>query len=349
MPIKQTSSVSVDIGHSNLKLVQTSADGRIVKFSVHKLPDGCVDDLNILSEESLIKALKTARKTARLPRCNCNLVISGSNIIIRHFTLPILEEADLYQNVLHEMVGYLPVDPEKYYVDYKIVEKINEDNIEMYKVMVTTAHKRIVNNYKKVLRAAGYNAKVIDTCENSKEKILRYNDEHDEDFSIEGGICIIDFGKNNTRVNIYNNGYYYVSNVLKRSSQSITDLIVKNSGKDILSAETMKREVNLLTKDHSNDKLKSAVMQEVDALVYEIVRVFDYFRNRTKSNIQSIYISGGGSLLPGLKDYMEELINMPVHFASDLIINKKTKKSVDSRAFSFLLNAYTASFREEIQ
>ncbi|MDD5018647.1 MAG: rod shape-determining protein, partial [Eubacteriales bacterium] len=60
----------------------------------------------------------------------------------------------------------------------------------------------------------------------------------------------------------------------------------------------------------------------------------------------AIYISGGGSLLPGLKKYMEIHTGIPVHYASDLITATKANKSVDNKAFAFLLNAYTATFRE---
>ncbi|MDD5017283.1 MAG: pilus assembly protein PilM, partial [Eubacteriales bacterium] len=342
MPIKQPPTISVDIGHSNLKILQTAPDGKIVKFVVHKMPEGCVDDLNIFSDEALSNSLKTARKKAKLPYGKCNLVLSGSDIIIRYFTLPILEEGELYENILHEISGYLPVDPEKYYVDYKIAGIVKEDGIDMYKVLVTTAHKRMINSYKRILRSAGFNATVIDTCENAREKMLRYNYEKDNSFPIKGGICIIDLGTKHTRVNIYFNGYYYVSNVLKRSSQSITDIISQNTGKDVLVSESIKRENDFLNQEHENSELKSAVTYEVDSLLYEITRVFDYFRNRTKETIHAIYISGGGSLLPGLKKYMEIHTGIPVHYASDLITATKANKSVDNKAFAFLLNAYTA-------
>ena len=347
MLIKQASTISVDIGHSNLKIIQTASDGRINKFVVHKMPEGCVDDLNISSEEALVRSLKTARRTANLSPGHCHLVLSGSDILIRHFTLPMLDEEQLYQNILHEISGYLPVDPEKYYVDYKISGIIQEDGIDMYRLTVTTAHKRLIDKYKKALNSAGLRVKVVDTCENSKEKLLRYNHEINNAFPISGGTCIIDFGTKYTRVHMYLNGYYYVSNILKRSSQSITEVISKYSGKDILVSETIKRETDFLSGDHSNTELKSSVTYEVDSMLYEINRVFDYYKNRTKNAIKIIYISGGGSLLPGLQPYMEKHIGVPVRFASDLIAFSKVNSNFNNRGFSFLLNAYAATFREE--
>ncbi len=96
MAIKQTSALSLDIGNSNLKIIQTSADGKIVRFAVHKMPEGCVDDLNIFSEDALARSLKNARKASKIPGGPCCLVLSGSDIIIRHFTLPVLDEKQLY-------------------------------------------------------------------------------------------------------------------------------------------------------------------------------------------------------------------------------------------------------------
>lgn len=346
MAIRQTSALSVDIGNSNLKLIQTSSDGRITKFAVHKMPEGCVEDLNIFSEEALSRSLKTARKTSRMPGGACNLVLSGSDIIIRHFSLPVLEEKQLYQNILNEMSGYLPVDPEKYYVDYKIEGLVQEDGIDMYSLLVTTAHKRTIDSYRQVLRSAGFSVKIIDTCENAKEKLLRYNHEKNPDFSVDGGICFIDFGTKHTRINIYYNGNFYVSNIIKRSSQSITDVISQYSGKDILVSEMIKREADFLNGEHPNNELKSAVTYEVDSMLLEITRVFDYFKNRTKSSVNTVYISGGGALLPGLKSYMETHLNLPVHFAADLV-KAASDTNVGTDGLTFLFNAYTATYREE--
>ncbi len=347
MGIKNMSAVSIDIGHSNLKIIQTASDGRITRFAVHKMPEGCVDDLNIFSEDALIRSLKTARKTAKIPSGTCTLVLSGSDIIIRHFTLPMLSEQELYQNVLNEISGYLPVDPEKYYLDYKITGTIQEDGIDMFNVMITAVHKHIVDGYKRALRGSGFRVNIIDTCENSREKLLRYNHSMNPDFSIEDGVCILDLGTKNTRVTVYHNGSYYIGSVIKRSSQSITDVVTQYSGKDMLLSETMKREIDFLGKPYANEELKSAVTYEVDSLIYEITRVFDYYKNRTKRTIKAIYLSGGGSLLPGLRDYMQHHTSIPVHHASELIVNQKTNKSISDKGFAFLLNAYAATFRED--
>jgi type IV pilus assembly protein PilM len=342
--IRQTATISIDIGHSNLKMVQTASDGRILKFVVHKMPEGCVEDVNILSEDALIRSLKTARHMAHLTAGNCNLALSGNDVIIRHFTLPVLPEEELYQNILNEMSGYLPVDPEKYFVDYKIAGTEQDDGVNMYRVLVTTAHRRIVGSYKKVLRYAGFSVRVIDTCENAIEKLLRFKFERNGVFEGNEGICVIDFGTVHTRIHLYYNGRFFVSNVIKRAGQSISDAISQASGKDILTAETMKRENNFLSGAHKNADVTAAVTYEVDSQLFEITRVFDYFKNRTKKAVGAIYITGGGALLPGLQEYMEMHMKLPVRLASDLMSLPST---VDPKGFSFMLNAYAATFRED--
>jgi len=342
--IRQTATVSLDIGHSNLKMVQTAPDGRILRFVVHKMPEGCVEDVNILSEEALIRSLKTARQTAHMPGGNCSLSLSGADIIIRHFTLPVLPEDELYQNILNEMSGYLPVDPEKYYLDYKIAGIERDEGVDMYRILVTTAHRRIINSYKKVLRYAGFNIRVIDTCENSIEKLLRFKFEQGGAFHSDEGICVIDFGTMHTRVHLYQKGRFFVSNVIKRAGQSLSEAIAQASGKDILTAETLKRENDFLSGGHRSAELTAAVTYEVDSLLFEITRVFDYFKNKTKAAVGSIYITGGGALLPGLQQYMQMHLKLPVRFASDLA---NLPSNVDPRGFSFMLNTYAATYREE--
>ncbi len=344
MPIKQTATVSVDIGHSNLKIVQTAADGRIIKFAVHKMPEGCIDDLTIVYEDALIKSLKTARRHARLGSGKCTLVVSGSDIIIRHFTLPPLGEEELYQNILHEIAGYLPVDPDKYYIDYKVTGTVQEDGISMNIVMVTCVHKKLLDKYKKDLRSAGLKLSIVDTCENACEKLLKLNHERNSAFSLEGGIALLDFGTKYTRVSLYDNGRFFVSNVLKRSGHNITEAISRATGKDVLSSELIKRDTDFLNAPHPNADLRSAVAYEVDALMNEINRVLDYYRNRTKRPVRALYLSGGGSLMPGLHAYMRQHLGIPVFSGAELI---PAGKAGENKGFAFLLNAYAATLREE--
>lgn len=346
MSIKQIPTISIDIGHTNLKILQITNSGKIEKSIVHKMPEGCIDDLTITSEDALIKSLKAAKQKARITRGKCHLVLSGSDIIIRHFVLPKLSEADLYQNILHEVSGYLPVDPSKYFVDYKITGTvIDDDGIEMNEVLVTTVHRRIIQSYKKVLRAAGFTPKVIDTCENACEKLLRVNHQFDPLFSLDGGICMLDLGTKQTRATIYHEGNYYVSNVLKRSSHNITEVISRATGKDMITSETLKQEKKYLNPGAQRDDVTASVTFEVDSLLYEVSRVFDYFRNRTKKKVNTVYLSGGGSLLFGLDEYIQKHLDVPVRYASELIPNTKTLSKTSNNAF--LINAYAATYRED--
>ncbi len=344
MPVKPTAAVALDIGNANLKIVQTTADGRLAKFAVHKLPEGCLEDLSIVYDDALIKSLKTARKKSHHSSGKCTLVLSGSDIIIRHLTLPILPEEELYQNIVNEMSGYLPVSPDKYHIDYKIAGTVKEDDIEMYKVLVSTAHKRMIDNFRKVLSKAGLSLSIVDTCENAREKLLKYNQQCGN-IPGEGGICIIDIGSKSTRVSIYHNGDYYVSNNIRRSGQTITEAISKKTGKDILASEATKREANLLIGQHPNSQMQSAVVNEVDAMLHEVVRVLDYYKSRNKTPITAAFLAGGGALLPGLEEYMQEHLEIPVRNAAALFA-AANKKAV-SRGFAFLLNAYAATFRED--
>ncbi len=82
--------------------------------------------------------------------------------------------------------------------------------------------------------------------------------------------------------------------------------------------------------------------------MFEVSRVFDYFRNRTKNTINTIYLSGGGSLLQGLQPYLETHIGTSVQYASGLISKDNVKKNVDTTGFGILLNAYAATYREEL-
>ena len=94
-------------------------------------------------------------------------------MIIRHVNLPKLPEKQLHQNVFLEMGSYLPVDSEKYTMDYKIVEEFVQDGNPMYRIMVATVNKNIIERFSYALRKAGFALKFLDANENVQEKFLR--------------------------------------------------------------------------------------------------------------------------------------------------------------------------------
>jgi type IV pilus assembly protein PilM len=347
MAIKQSTQTILDIGTNHVKMLQLNGSGKINKFAIERLPEGCIKGLFIEAEEPLVRSLKAARYKSGVSGGKCTLTLSGKDMIVRHLTLPRLPDKQLYQNVLLEMAGYLPVDSEKHAMDYKIIEEITENNAVMYRIMVATLHKRILEHFSAVLKGAGFSLKTLDANENAQEKFIR-NVVLKRLPENEGkGICVIDMGADTTKVNIFKNGRFFVGYLLNRGGNNITGIVAQNLETDAVTAENYKTKTDFFEDDSINALLRTAVKNEIDTLIYEISKVADFYWSRANEALGSVILTGGGSLMTGIEDYFRANISIPIYNAAAFLESAAARKGLSPTYYPYLFNAYAASFREE--
>lgn len=347
MAIIQLGTISVDIGSSYLKIVQTSSNGKILKYAVERLPEGSITDMSVQAEDSVATAIKKARKDSKIPRGKCILTMTGKEVIIRHLTLPKLPNDQLRQNVLFEIAGYLPVDAEKYSIDYKIIGTIKEDENELYNVMVTAIHKKTLTQIMDILKAAGLKTYIVDTSENAREKLIQKNIELNSSFDSKDGVAIIDFGGHTTNVTIFHNGRFYANNSINKGSDEITNIIAKGLETDIITAEAIKKNTDFFFSKVENVELKETVLNIIDSMIYDISRVIYYYKTKMKNDgIQRIYISGGAALTNKLSEYLEKHLNLPVYKVAKLIEPLFSENITLPEDLPYILDAYCATLRE---
>ncbi len=341
MAVYQQTKTIIDIGTNFIKMLQLKGGGRIYKYAIEKLPEGCIKGLNIEAEEPLIKALRSAKHKSGIPGGRCVLTLAGKDMIVRQ------PEKQLYQNVLLEMAGYLPVDSEKHAIDYKILEEVREDGNTLYRIMVATIHKRILERFSHVLKNAGFHIKVLDANENAQEKLFRALSKKLLADDENKGICIIDMGADTTKVNLFYQKRFFAGYLLNKGGNGITKLIQQHLETDTITAENYKLKMDFFKDEKVKQLLRAAVKNEIDSLIYELSKVADYFWTRTSEQLSLIVLSGGASLLNGLFEYLGTSIKVPVIKAQDILENFTMKKNFPQNAYPLLFNAYAASFREE--
>lgn len=347
MGIRQQTKTIIDIGTCTVKMMQLNSQGKIVKYAVEILPEGCVKGLFIEAEEPLIRALKAAKHKSGVSGGNCILTLSGKDMIVRHLNLPKLPEKQLYQNVLLEMASYLPVDIEKHMIDFKILEEVKENENTLYRVMVATVHRNILERFSYVLKKAGFALKILDANENAQEKFVRAPT-HPLLAEFKGkGICIIDMGAETTNVNLFDDGRFFAGYLLARGGNRITQLVSQSMKTDVITAENFKIKNDFFYDDKINENLRAALKNEIDSLIYEVSKVADYFWSRTGKALGCILLCGGGSQLNGLYKYFQANINIPVLKPQNLLEKYTAKKIFTAADYAILFNTYAASFREE--
>jgi type IV pilus assembly protein PilM len=270
--------------------------------------------MRISTPELLTKSIKTAKQAGRISGNKCILSLGGTDVIIRHLLLPMMNDAQIYQNVVNEISAYLPVDTQNYSIDYSVQDDAS-DNPTQIKVMVVAIPKTPLQMYINCFKKAGLKVIAIDISENSQEKMIRYllqtQGLSDQNFGV------IDLGSETANITTYFKGHFFVNKVAQISGSMLTSDIASALGVDALTAESNKREENFFD---SSSPAQKAVLSYSDQIVFEANRVFDYFANRNnRTPLDKVFICGGGALLPGLSEYLQSNLDIEVESLEELM------------------------------
>lgn len=345
MALKQQKLIAVDIGSSTIKMVQSNGKGKISKMVTTKLPEGVVINMKILAPDILSDTLKTAKRQGKLSGSRCVLCISGSNIIIRHIIMPMMSEEQIYQNVLSEIATYLPIDTSKYSIDYSVQEIKHEGRISQLRVMVVAVPKDLVNSYISALNKAGLKPVRIDILENCIEKLFRAVSKSLETPLINFGV--IDIGSITTNISTYANGKYFVNKVITVGGSTLNKDIVEALEIDAVNSEELKISSNTLIDEYSNRELAPIVRGVIDKIIYDAVRVFEYFKSRNnQTSIDKVFLCGGSSKLKGLSSYVEDNLHIETVSINEIVKLLIEQKSSEETDYEQYAAAIGATYRE---
>jgi type IV pilus assembly protein PilM len=265
------------------------------------LPEGVMAGNQINSAKLLTSTVKKALLAGHMSHGNASLCLSGSDIIIRHTVMPRMAPEQLKQNVIDEISGYLAVDPALYTIDYKVQDVLTEGAAVQYKVMIVAVPKNIIAPYIQALSAAGLRIVSIDVAANAKEKLVNYLTGR------VGNFALLDLGMSASVIDTFQNGRFFVSKTSTTGLNTAAETLAKALETDPLRALEM-----MLSMD-PDPACKQAVNDYVDQVLYDAVRVTDYFRSRNQMTpVEQVFVCGGGARIPGIVQMIQDRLNLPV-------------------------------------
>ncbi|MHC4713111.1 MAG: pilus assembly protein PilM [Planctomycetota bacterium] len=118
--------------------------------------------------------------------------------------------------------------------------------------------------------------------------------------------ALVDIGAQKTNINIMNGNISCFTREVYIGGEDMTEAVAKHLGISPVEAEAVKRQ------GEQEGAVLEAVSQSLDDLANEIFLSFDYFENQFENEIGAVYISGGGSKLPGIAPVLSETLGRTV-------------------------------------
>jgi len=319
---KDTKVLGIDIGSSSVKVVQLKKQGgKAVLETYGEIALGPYSgtDLGratVLSADKLGEAVKDLLKESNTTTLNSGLSISIGSSFIVFIKMPTSEEKNFAEMVPIEARKYIPVPISEVTLDWWAIPK-DENTVSEFQngqkveddksteVLLIVINNDALNKNRDIQKIAGlattFSEVEIFSC-------MRASLEP----SIEPQV-IMDLGAGSTKVFIVEKGILRASHVVNRGSQDITLSISKSMGLSFEEAEKIKIKQGIVGDGKDNISEISSIT--VDYILSETGRFIMNYYKKSGKKISKVVLTGGGSLLRGLKEKAQNSFETPVEIA----------------------------------
>ncbi len=278
---KTITAVGLDIGSHSVKCVEiTHGDGSIKlhRVSILPVPDntakGWAEVLKVMMEPM------TATKRLRIS-------VSGSSLLIRRISLPIMTPAELKGAIRFEAESHIPFPIDDCVLDFQILNR--DDEKKLMNVLLVAAKKDFIQDRLKVLSELNIHPELIDVdifCLINAFEMLGDEQQKDRTYGL------LNIGHQVSSFAIIQGKQPFFVREIPLGGYSVTKALAEIKGVADAEADQLKTE-----KDPAvADSLKEATERGFEQLVSELSHSIDYFENESGEELHQIWMSGGGAL-----------------------------------------------------
>jgi len=316
--------VGVDIGSHSVKVCQLKRTDKaysIVTLGSAVLPEGAVDDGALNEPEIVADAISSLFQNLKIKKKKVGFSISGYSVIVKKVNLAVMKEDEMEEHIMTEAEQYIPFDIQDVYLDFQDL-KTNSEGYERTDVMLVAAKKEIVDDYLNMLDSIGLQATIVDVDGFALENTYEYNSPKSEN------VALIDIGASKMNINIISNGISVVARDIVVGSRQLTERIMGQFDLEYEEAETLK--LGGTPAEDKQQELQEIFTSVCTQWVLEIKKAIDlYHSNFPNAPLAKLVLSGGGSKVAGLSEYLQQETGTEVVLFNPFANMKFSKRKID--------------------
>jgi type IV pilus assembly protein PilM len=326
--------LGVDIGSDSLKLALVN-NGQVKKSVVVPIPNNLVKDYRVVSPETMGELIRNTMKENGIRCKDAALVYPNELVYVRSVTMPKMTIEQLIYNLPFEFRDYITEELKDYAYDYAMITTPEEmakepdeeeseqsepplpgqdDEVDIknsMELLAAAAPLSLLEESKSVLRKAGLKMRRAAPTVCAYISLIR---ELEKRGGGAGEYCILDLGFQAVRMYMFNGERHVATRNLETGLSTLDGVIADNYNVDIHLAHTY-----LLT--NYNDCQNSEVCRNAYGnIAVELMRALNFYRfSNPDSQLENIWLCGGGAIIAPLREAIADSLDMKVHQAKELL------------------------------
>ena len=310
-------SLGVDIGTTNIKIVELSSSGNEISlenygvletYSYLERPNAAIQSsyfkiVEEITSDLVKKLLATLKPKTR--RSVISLPIFSSFVTV--FEVPFHEEKEISRAIPFEAKKYIPLPLGELTIDWAIIgePEAAAKNVGA-KILLIAIPKELIQRYQKIAKDSGLDAVAFELESVALGRSLVGQEK--------SPVLILDIGSQSTNLAVIDNGYLVSNESLTTAGAEITHVLAQGLGISKERAEEFKR-VKGFNVAPQETEVVNLMLPIIDYFGSEISRSMNIYKERTGRDIKKVMLAGGTANLPGLDGYLSQVLNLDVQRA----------------------------------
>ena len=293
--------MGLDVGTYGVKGVELSAQGNrfvITNFGSEPIAGG--------DHEARLRALRDLVSRCRFKATRIVSAVSGRSVIVRYVNIRKMTDDELKQSMRFEADKYIPFSLSEVIIDCQRLGTVEPATGEM-KVLLVAVKRNLIDEHVALLKSADISASIIDIDSFALGNAFSMCFGKEEEGGQRKTRALIDIGASKTDINIMGGLDSQFTREIYVGGNDFTENISRKLMVEPAEVEQLKK-----APGEKENEMREAVGPALDDLQNEIQLSFDFFENEYETEINEIYVSGGGSLLPGLEETLSQVFSRPV-------------------------------------
>lgn len=285
-------SIEVDSGKIFLKFLESTS-----------LKKGVIQDGKLLKKDILVEKLQSLKEAARkrgvrVDKSELVVPVPESRLQIRVFKVSSkAKEEKIEKAVLRKSKNLPSINIEESNFDYSEIPSKKD-----YKeVLFVAIPKKIIDDYLEITRRVGMEIDFLEPEFLSKARAV-----YPQLLKEEAGV-IFDCGRRTTTISVFKQGVPQAVEELEIGGRKFTQAIANNLEIAQKEAEKLKKEKGL-----EKQSSRKTLVPVLNSMMNQFTKILDEIHTEKKIEINRVFLCGGSSLMPGIKDYFEKNLNLEI-------------------------------------
>jgi type IV pilus assembly protein PilM len=306
--------VALDIGSSSIKMVEAAVDKngyRILNLAILPVQENAIQNNMVVDSGAVAKVIRQLIQENGVKSKQVISAVPGRAVIMKKVQMPKQEPAELEANIEFEAQNIIPDSLENVNLDHQVLFEADDGN--KMDVLLVAVKKEIINSYTDAIEEAGLTPTVMDVDYFALENMYEANYAGEAE---NGVVALVHIGAQYTSITLLQNGISTFTGDLPLGGAYFTDNLASQLGIGIEAAEAFKT-TGLLDGKRDLD-LESALRPSSEELAKEIrrtVSLYGAMHSDDGDGLKTIFLSGGGAKVAGLRVLLEEHMRVPVRMS----------------------------------